>query len=183
MRDRPRARRRYRRLKYVPVVESSMAKYSTGGVGGDSGGACELCGAEGTSLETTMVAGAELEVCSGCSEHGEKASRADEDRKRDRRRTAARNTAKVDDARSVETDWEDGTDYEDDPLPYLAGGYGDRLETARQDAGLRVDELAAELEIDAEDIEAVEQGRAARANVGGSVVETLEERFGIELTE
>lgn len=160
-----------------------MAKYSTGGVGGDSGGACELCGAEGTSLETTTVAGAELDVCSDCAQHGDTASRTDDDRKRDRRRKAAQNTAKMNDAGSVETDWEDGTDYEDDPLPYLVSGYGDRLEAARQGAGLRIDELAAELGIDAEDIEAVEQGRASRANVGGSVVETLEERFGIELAE
>jgi ribosome-binding protein aMBF1 (putative translation factor) len=160
-----------------------MAKYSTGGVGGDSGSACELCGAEGRSLETATVAGARLEVCSECAEHGESDSPANDDRTRERRRTAAQNAATLDDARSVETDWEAGTDYEDDPLPYLVRGYGDRVEEARQAAGLQVDELAAEAGIDEDDLVAIEQGRAARANVGGAAIESLEARLGIELAE
>jgi len=159
-----------------------MAKYSTGGVGGDSGDACELCGAEGRSLETATVAGAQLEVCGECAEHGESDSRGD-DRERERRRKAAQNAAKLDDARSVETDWEQGTDYEDDPLPYLVRGYGDRVEAARQTAGLRVDELAADAGIDEDDLVAIEQGRAARANVGGAAIEALEACLGIELAE
>lgn len=167
-----------------------MAKYSTGGVGGDSSGACELCGAEDRELQTATVAGAELEVCSDCAKHGE----ADDDagtsgsgqqrnEETNRRKKAAQNVAKLDDARKVETDFEEGTDYEEDPLPYLVGSYGDRVEQARQDAGLQLDELAEELDIDEDDLVAVEQGRAARANVGGSVIEALEERFGVELAE
>ncbi|MFQ3284091.1 MAG: ribosome-binding protein aMBF1 (putative translation factor) [Natronomonas sp.] len=159
-----------------------MAKYSTGGIGGDSGGACELCGAEGRSLETVTVAGAQLEVCGECAEHGESDS-DDDDRARERRRKAAQNTAKLDDARSVETDWEEGTDYEDDPLPYLVRGYGDRVEEARQAAGLQVDELATDAGIDEDDLVAIEQGRAARANVGGAAIEALEECLGVELAE
>lgn len=158
-----------------------MAKYSTGGVGGDSGGACELCGTEGASLERATVAGAELEVCSDCAQHGETETKTDDDR--DRRRKAAQNAAKINDAQSVETNWEEGGDYEDDPLPYLITGYGSRLETARQEAGLRIDELAAELELKESDVEAIEQGRAARASVGGSVVEAIEKELDIELSE
>ena len=160
-----------------------MAKYSTGGVGGDSGGACELCGAEGRSLQTATVAGAQLEVCSECAEHGESGSRGDGDRARQRRRKAAQNAAKLDDARSAETDWESGTDYEDDPLPYLVRGYGERVEAARQAAGLQIEELAADAGIDADDLVAIEQGRAARASVGGAAIGALEERLGIELAE
>lgn len=162
-----------------------MAKYSTGGVGGDSGGACELCGAEDRSLETTTVAGAQLEVCSECRKHGDDSGSDPETKQteRDRRRKAAQNAAKLDDARSVETDWEEGADYEDDPLPYLVSGYGSILEDARQEAGLQTDELAAEIDADEDDIVAVEQGRAARANVGGSIIEALEDRLDIELAE
>lgn len=166
-----------------------MAKYSTGGVGGDSSGACELCGAEGRSLESATVAGANLEVCAECAKHGERSSRDDsggdrgDGREVNRRKKAAQNIAKLDDARKVETDFEEGTDYEDDPLPYLVRGYADVLESARQDAGLQIDELAEELDVDEEDVVAIEQGRAARANVGGSVVEALEERLDVELTE
>jgi len=162
-----------------------MAKYSTGGLGGDSGGACELCGAEGQSLETTTVAGAELDVCSDCAKHGEAdgdggdGGRSD----RERRRNAAQNAARIDDARSANTDWEEGADYEDDPLPYLVSGYGAVLESARQEAGLQLSDLAAELDVGEEDLVAVEQGRAARANVGGSVIEALEDRLDIDLAE
>ena len=161
-----------------------MAKYSTGGIGGDSSGSCELCGAEGVPLETTTVAGATLEVCGECTQHGEKGTHtSDEQGDRDRRRKAARNAARLNDARSVQTDWESGADYEDDPLPYLVRGYGERTEKARQDAGLQIEELAAEIDVDVDEIIAVEQGRAARANVGGSVIEALEAQLEIELAE
>jgi len=165
-----------------------MAKYSTGGVGGDSSGACELCGAEDRSLETARVAGAELEVCGECARHGDDSGGGsgggdDADEERSRRKKAAQNTARIDDARTVDTDFEEGTDYEDDPLPYLVSGYGELVEDARQDVGLQADELAAELDVDEDDVVAVEQGRAARANVGGSVIEALEDRLGIELAE
>ncbi|WP_254837597.1 helix-turn-helix domain-containing protein [Natronomonas marina] len=164
-----------------------MAKYSTGGVGGDSSGACELCGAEDRDLETATVAGAKLEVCGECARHGENGgdSGGDESRneERERRKKAAQNAARLDDARKADTDFEEGTDYEDDPLPYLVAGYGEVVEDARQAAGLQPDELAAELGIDVEDLVAVEQGRAARANVGGSLIEALEERLGVELAE
>lgn len=162
-----------------------MAKYSTGGVGGDSGGACELCGTEDRSLETATVAGAELQVCSECRKHGDRPDSAPDERQKERKRRqkAARNVAKLDDARSADTDWEEGTDYEDDPLPYLVSGYGSVLEAARQEAGLQMEELAAEIGADEDDIVAVEQGRAARADVGGSLIEALEDRLGIELAE
>jgi len=173
-----------------------MAKYSTGGVGGDSSGACELCGAEDRSLETATVAGATLEVCSECAHHGEHGggsgdgsdSEADSGTgggrsDRARRKKAARNAARLNDSRKPDTDWQEDTDYEDDPLPYLVGSYGQVVAEARQDAGLQPDELAAELGVDEDDVVAVEQGRAARANVGGSVVEALEERLDVEIID
>ena len=164
-----------------------MAKYSTGGVGGDASDICELCGADGRSLETATVAGAELEVCGECAVHGENDGGAgaggDGDREQERRRNAARNAARMDDARSVDTDFEEGTDYEDDPLPYLAAGYGETVAAARQEVGLQLDELAAELSVAEDDLVAVEQGRAARANVGGSVIEALEGRLDVDLAE
>jgi ribosome-binding protein aMBF1 (putative translation factor) len=163
-----------------------MAKYSTGDLGGGSSGACELCGREDVSLETATVAGAELEVCSDCAKHGDSGSAGDsgdEERDRDRRRKAAQNTAKLADAQSADTDWEDGADYDDDQLPYLVSGYGQLVENARQAVGLQIEELAREIDVSEDDVVAVEQGRAARANVGGSVVEALEERLEIDLVD
>lgn len=174
-------------MKYEHAYAGSMAKYSTGGIGGDSGGSCELCGAETSDLRTANVAGAQLDVCDECAQHDEDASRGSDGRSedRDRRRRAAQNVAKLDDARKGDsTHWETGgTDYEDDPLPYLVREYGERLEEARQEAGLQTDELAGELGVTEADIVAVEQGRATRAGIGGSLIRDLEERLNVQLVE
>lgn len=172
-----------------------MAKYSTGGSGGgDGGGACELCGATTEDLRTATVAGATLQVCSDCATHGEggspsggsgggggsSTSRRDSPGKR-----AAQNTARALDAATGDSEhWEEeGTNYESDQLPYLVRDYGERVVRARQDAGLQREELAEELGISENDLLAVEQGRATRAGVGGSVVAALEERLDVQLAE
>jgi ribosome-binding protein aMBF1 (putative translation factor) len=161
-----------------------MAKYSTGGGDSGAGGSCELCGASETSLRTVNVAGAELEVCPECAEHDDAATSTDGDRDRERRERAAQNTARVYDAsRNDPSHWESGTDYEEDRLPYLADGYGDRFTEARQAAGLQLDDLAAELGLEESDLLAIEQGRAAQAGVGGSVVAALEDHLDVELSE
>lgn len=172
-----------------------MAKYSTGGAGGgDDGGSCELCGAESSNLSQENVAGASLLVCTDCATHGEN-RHADQKREQSRRsrdgeepnrkKRAAQSAARMFDANQGDsTRWEEeGTDYENDRLPYLVSGYGDRAETARQDAGFQLDELATELDVDEDDLLAVEQGRAARAGVGGSVIRKLEDALEITLVE
>jgi ribosome-binding protein aMBF1 (putative translation factor) len=164
-----------------------MAKYSTGGGGSTGGDSCELCGASGVALQTANVAGATLEVCSDCADHGETTdARSDEeqDRDRDRRKRAAQNTARMQDAGQPDAEhWESGANYDDDQLPYLVSAYGERLTEARQDAGLQIDELAADLEVEESAILAVEQGRATQAGVGGSLIEALEERLDVDIVE
>lgn len=172
-----------------------MAKYSTGsGGGGDDGDSCELCGSETSDLRRANVAGADLLVCGACAPHGENRHA---DRKRDQQQTqrsdqepsrkkrAAQSAAKVFDAgKGDATHWEkEGTDYERDRLPYLVSDYGERVERARQEGGYRIEELAEQLAVDEDDLLAIEQGRAARANVGGSVIEALEEFLDITLAE
>jgi ribosome-binding protein aMBF1 (putative translation factor) len=163
-----------------------MAKYSTGSGGGGSGDSCELCGAAGVDTQSVNVAGAQLEVCSDCAEHDDNASPADSggDEDVNRKKRAAQNTAKMHDAAKGDAShWEDGADYDDDQLPYLVSDYDDRVTEARQDAGFQLEELADELGIDDGDLLAVEQGRAAQAGVGGSVVKTVEEYLDVELVE
>jgi ribosome-binding protein aMBF1 (putative translation factor) len=172
-----------------------MAKYSTGGVGSGESDSCELCGAEGRSLETASVAGAQLLVCSECQRHAESGDRGGDRRpaqdegsgdgdERDRRLKAVRAQARLDDARKGDPDhWVEGGDYEDDPLPYLVKGYGETLVEAREEAGLSTGDLAGELGVREADVLAVEQGRATSAGVGGSLVEALEERLNVELAE
>lgn len=170
-----------------------MAKYSTGGGGttGD-GGACELCGATTEKLTEASIAGAELAVCRDCAPHDDRgpASQAETEEgggsdRENRGRRAAQQAAKFADARKGDPDYwlEHGTDYEGDQLPYLISGYGDTVQSARQDAGLTIDEIAEELDVAVEDIEAVEQNRASRAGVGGSVIKALEAKLDVQLVE
>ncbi|MCF2206311.1 multiprotein-bridging factor 1 family protein [Halobacterium salinarum] len=166
-----------------------MPKYSTGGAGSGGGGqACELCGSTADSLQDANVAGAELTVCPDCASHDESAvADADGDAAdADRTQRAVENQAQQFDAvtRGDSSHWEeDGTNYETDQLPYLVSDYGERVVRARQDAGLQRSELAAELEIDDADVLAVEQARATKANVGGSVIAALEDFLDVQLSD
>ncbi len=179
-----------------------MAKYSTGGGGGGGDGdACELCGKASNRLSKANVAGAKLLVCPDCSPHddsrkqsarsggsqssGGGSSSGSDDGPVNRKKRAAQKQAKIYDAsKGDSTHWEkEGTNYERDRLPYLVTNYDDRVEAARQDAGLRIDEIADTLGVDEDDYEAVEQGRAARAGVGGSLIRAIEDELEIELVD
>ncbi|WP_423744439.1 multiprotein-bridging factor 1 family protein (plasmid) [Haladaptatus sp. SPP-AMP-3] len=169
-----------------------MAKYSTGNSsGGGSGGSCELCGKASDSLTEASVAGATLHVCPDCASHNDAAqptkskSEGNAMSEQDRKRRAAQRTARMDDARKGDAShWEEeGTSYDSDPLPYLVSDYGERVIDARQEEGLQRGELADELGVQENDLLAVEQNRANRAGVGGSVIEALEEHLGVTLSE
>lgn len=174
-----------------------MAKYSTGSSSGGGGTSCELCGAESDSLRRATVAGADLEVCPDCAPHsddqkrGRGTSRGSQDtgsRSQDepsRKKKAAQNVAKANPIWDGDSEhWEkEGTNYDDDPLPYLVSGYGERLESTRQDAGYKREELAEELGCRESDLLAIEQGRATQAGVGGGLIDALEEFLDVELAE
>jgi ribosome-binding protein aMBF1 (putative translation factor) len=168
-----------------------MAKYSTGDSSGSDGGdTCELCGNSTDSLQQANVAGATLQVCSSCAPHDDatrKSSTSDsgDGESADRKRRAVQNTARTNPNWDGDTShWEeDGTDYEEDQLPYLVSDYGSVVEEARQDAGLQREELAGELGVDESDLLAVEQGRATRAGIGGSLIGAIEDRLSVTLSE
>ena len=165
-----------------------MAKYSTGSSSG-GGTTCELCGTESDSLTRANVAGADLEVCPDCVPHGDGSDRSrsggggrDEV---DRKKRAAQNVAKANPVWDGDSEhWErEGTNYDDDPLPYLVSGYGGELERARQEAGLTREELAEEFGVRERTLLAIEQGRATQAGVGGGLISALEERLDVMLAE
>jgi ribosome-binding protein aMBF1 (putative translation factor) len=169
-----------------------MPKYSTGGSsGGGSGDACELCGSTSDDLVRAEVAGATLDVCPDCAPYDDGDDRDDtgsatgDDDEPDRNRRAAQNAAKAKNVWDGDSEhWEkEGAGYDDDQLPYLVPNYGDRLEEARQEAGLQRAELAGELGVGEADLLAIEQGRATQAGVGGSLIEAIEERLGVQLAE
>ncbi|MFC7215649.1 multiprotein-bridging factor 1 family protein [Saliphagus sp. GCM10025334] len=176
-----------------------MAKYSTGSSSGGGGTNCELCGAESDSLRRATVAGADLEVCPNCAPHsdeqkqrsrrsGGSGSSSSGSRSQDepsRKKKAAQNVARANPIWDGDSEhWEkEGTNYNDDPLPYLVSGYGERVEAARQEAGLKREELAEELGCRESDLLAVEQGRATQAGVGGGLITALESVLDVELAE
>jgi ribosome-binding protein aMBF1 (putative translation factor) len=171
-----------------------MAKYSVGGGGGGGdGGTCELCGTATDELHETTVEGASLSVCADCASLGDEPQRTgqgDGERAADssepsRRKRAAQNTAKALDAATGDSShWEEhGTNYDRDQLPYLVSDYGERVLRARQDAGFQREELAEEMDIDENDLLAVEQGRATEASVGGSLIRALEAELGVDLVD
>lgn len=173
-----------------------MAKYSTGDSSGGGATSCELCGAESDSLTLETVAGAEIEVCSSCATHGDSTggpsggsgrpagSNRDQD-ETSRKKKAAQNVAKANPVWDGDSEhWErEGTNYDDDPLPYLVSDYGSVLEAARQEAGRTREELADDLGVPESDLLAIEQGRATQAGIGGGLIEALEERLDVELAE
>lgn len=178
-----------------------MAKYSTGGgAGGGDGGTCELCGTATDDLRTATVEGATLSVCRECASLGDSTTgggggtggtsgsgggRDGDTHSESRTKRAARNTARALDAtRGDSTHWEkEGTNYDRDQLPYLVHDYGERVLRARQDAGLKREELAEDMAIDENDLLAVEQDRAVEASVGGSLIRALEERLDLDLVD
>ncbi|WP_243637738.1 helix-turn-helix domain-containing protein [Natrarchaeobius oligotrophus] len=172
-----------------------MAKYSTGSSTGGGGTNCELCGAESDSLRRATVAGAELEVCPDCAPHDDAQKRSRDrrdssgtstsDDEPSRKKKAAQNVAKANPVWDGDSEhWErEGTNYDDDPLPYLVTNYGEALVEARQEAGLQREELADELGAREQDLLAIEQGRATQAGVGGGLIDALEERLDVSLSE
>ncbi|MFC4438677.1 MULTISPECIES: helix-turn-helix domain-containing protein [Natrialbaceae] len=175
-----------------------MAKYSTGSSGGGGGTNCELCGAESNSLRRAQVAGAELEVCPDCAPHddAQKRSRGSQGKSRSqdagggqdepsRKQKAAQNVAKANPIWDGDSKhWEkEGTNYDDDPLPYLVSGYGSVLVEARREAGYQREELAEELGVPERELLAIEQGRATQAGVGGGLISALEEVLDVTLAE
>ncbi|WP_049927171.1 helix-turn-helix domain-containing protein [Halopiger goleimassiliensis] len=176
-----------------------MAKYSTGSSSGGGGTNCELCGAESDRLRRANVAGAELEVCPDCAPHddsrkggserrggnGQDGGGTGQDDEPNRKKKAAQNVAKANPVWDGDSEhWEkEGTNYDDDPLPYLVSDYGDVVVEARQEAGLQREELAEELGVREQDILAVEQGRATQAGIGGGLIEALEEYLDVTLSE
>ncbi len=168
-----------------------MAKYSTGSSGGGGGTNCELCGAESNSLRLASVAGAELEVCPDCAPHDDSQTttsgqrRSSQSDEQSRKKKAAQNVAKANPVWDGDSEhWEqDGTNYDDDPLPYLVSEYGTVVIEGRREAGLQREELAEELGVREKDILAVEQGRATQAGIGGGLISALEEYLDVTLSE
>lgn len=181
-----------------------MPKYSIGD-GGHESGACEICGESADDLTDATISGADLRVCDDCATHGVRdqtdsspadqpasdsmPTSADPANQEDEPATqspAHRNTG-PDTSLLWDSDtshWEEsGVNYERNRLPHLVPDYAECVRTARLAADLSPADLVDELAITEQELSAIEQGEAATAGIGGSIITMLEDSLEVTLTE
>ena len=147
---------------------------------------CEMCGAEVSSLTTTKVEGAELELCEDCQGFGTTVETQE----------SSSSTSKYSTSSSSGTSGSSGgstgggstgssgstrrkTDMFDD-MEELAADYDDRIREARESEGLTQEELADDLNEKASLIRKLERGDILPSD---DVQTKLEKKLEITLTE
>jgi putative transcription factor len=110
---------------------------------------CELCGSDVDSLTTVKVSSAEMDVCSSCEGHGTVV----EDQENEQTETESKystdgNSSTSQSTNSGGSSSESSGRYRDDSEEFTAlpPDYGDRVQQAREDAGLSRQELARQLQ-------------------------------------
>lgn len=176
-----------------------MPKYSVNSDDDDtsdeSATACEMCGDEDADLHTADIAGATLQVCASCApqmDEPEQSSSNKPEQQDDNNDSSLSDTSGAGEqptpgytiGRTDSKHWEeDGTNYEQDPTPYLTDNYAKLVTAARQDAGYTKEEFAKEIGITVAALDAVEAGAAASNGVGGSVVSAIEKELDVSLVD
>lgn len=133
---------------------------------------CEMCGKE-APLKTAIVEGTEMRVCPDCLEYGHEKTKAPEVTDRSKIAKGAQNRAqakKKKRSRDV---------YEDNP-EVLAEDYGQRVQKARQEQDLTVEELSDQLN---EKRSVISKTEAQDHHPSDELVKKLERKLGIELME
>ncbi len=133
---------------------------------------CEMCGNE-APLKTAIIEGTEMRVCPNCLDFGHEKTTAPEVTKRSKIAKGAQNRAqakKKKRSRDV---------YEDNP-EVLAEDYGQRVQKARQQQDLTVEELSNQLNEKRSLISKVE---AQDHHPSDDLVKKLERKLNIELME
>lgn len=151
-----------------------------------NGGTCELCGEEVDSLHLATIEGATLEVCKECypQENGGQNSQDETTESTNRTKDVINRTTVNAENALPDSSWAvEGVGYDSEPLPYLVSDYGDIVEEAREEQGLTQEELAEEINVGLDIIRVIEQGQAASRDVGGDIIENLEEVLGVQLEE
>lgn len=174
-----------------------MPKYSTGDSASQPSAenitACELCGEESSSLHDATVAGAELTVCTDCNPHddstesGSSNSEPQDTVNSEPNDSPSATKSPVESGTYLNQDsshWEEeGTNYEDDPLPYMVSAYGEKLQSARRSHDVSHDELATTIGVTPHDIKEMEAGQIRESSIRGSEVAELEKQLEIQLSE
>jgi len=146
---------------------------------------CEMCGAESSSLTTTKVEGAELDLCDECSDFGTEVRTESSSSSSTKYSTSSSSSSSSSSSASGGTDSSGGgssrrrRDMFDD-MDQVATDYDDRIRSAREDRGLSQEDLANELNEKASLIRKLERGDVLPSD---GVQTKLERELDISLSE
>ncbi|WP_338741794.1 multiprotein bridging factor aMBF1 [Haloplanus salilacus] len=145
---------------------------------------CEMCGAESSSLTTTKVEGAELQLCDDCTEFGTEVRTESSSSSSTKYSTSSSSSSSSGGSSSTSGGGGGGgkTRRRDmfDDMDELAADYDDRIRSAREERGLSQEELAAELNEKASLIRKLERGDMLPSD---DVQSELEAELDIALSE
>ncbi|MFB6196386.1 MAG: multiprotein bridging factor aMBF1 [Haloplanus sp.] len=144
---------------------------------------CEMCGAESSSLTTTKVEGAELELCDECTDFGtEVRTDSGSDASSTKYSTSSSSSSSGGSSDSTTTSSSGGSRRRDmfDDMDELVADYDERIRQAREQRGLSQEELAGELNEKTSLIRKLERGDMLPSD---DVQQKLESELDISLSE
>ena len=143
---------------------------------------CEMCGAETDDPTTIQTEGTQLEVCSNCTEFGTVLH--DEERKKSKKSSGSGSSSSGGGGGTTrQSPPSSGGGPSHDPLDELgtlAPDYDQRVRNARENAGMKQEELADELNEKLSLIRKIERGEMRPSE---DVRRKLESALGVSLTE
>ena len=143
---------------------------------------CEMCGAETDNPTTIQTEGTQLEVCSNCTEFGTVLH--DEERKKSKKSSGSGSSSSGGGGGTTrQSPPSSGGGPSHDPLDELgtlAPDYDQRVRNARENAGMKQEELADELNEKLSLIRKIERGEMRPSE---DVRRKLESALGVSLTE
>ena len=126
---------------------------------------CEMCGAEQASLTTTKVEGAELELCSSCTDFGTEVREEPSSSTGSKYSTSSSSGTSSSSSSSGSSSGSGGSSGDSrrrrdmfDDMEEIATDYDDRIRNARESRGLSQEELADDLNEKASLIRKLERG-------------------------
>jgi len=143
---------------------------------------CEMCGAESSSLTTTKVEGAELELCDSCTDFGTEVRTESSSSSSTKYSTSSSSSSSSSSSTSSGSSSGGSRRRRDmfDDMEELAADYDDRIRSAREERGLSQEDLANELNEKASLIRKLERGDILPSD---EVQTKLERKLDISLSE
>ncbi|NHX36636.1 MULTISPECIES: multiprotein bridging factor aMBF1 [Halolamina] len=143
---------------------------------------CEMCGAEKSSLTTTKVEGAELELCDDCKDFGTEVKTESSSTTSTKYSTSSDESSSSSSGGTSTGGGGGGGRRRDmfDQMDEIAGDYDEQIRSAREREGLSREDLAKELNEKASLISKLERGDILPSD---DVRGKLEKRLGVSLSE